>query len=413
MMFGMNSDGNHNMDGVTMMGIIQALRTGNAQIDMVIALCLPFALNFLITSSKQLYHWIIAWAIQRGLFAIRSPKLENRVITYKIMRDEYGDLINVDTDDDTKNAALLKAIRLYLHNVVRLELVDADLNLMYNEEKSTRARQDCESSRRNNTLADTMGQYSVVPAPPKEKFHPICNFSGSQIELMITENRESDENENQDENNNGNSSRRNKMKETVLQYHLRSKDGRAIDDFIEKAYQYYLSVLRANEDNSRYLLELKVPDGEGSSHVFKRYRLSEEKTFESLFFREKKSLLSLIDSFQARSGRYSIPGYPHKLGLLLHGPPGTGKTSLIKSLAQYCARSIINVPLSRISTNSELMSIFYSSQRRVEGQYAPCSLGFNDVIYVIEDVDAGELLDDRFARVSSISCSFHLCLPSF
>lgn len=324
----MNSDETPNMNGhhITTMGIVNALRTGNAQIDMVIALCLPFAINFLITSFKKVYEW----ALQRGFLASYkvSPKLDHRVITNKTTRDEHGELIT-DTDDDTHNSALLKAIRLYLHNVVKLRLKDADLDLMLNEDKSAVAREelfdDFECSNKSNTLADTMSKYNVVPSPPKEKYHKLGKFGDSKatIELMIVENQQQ---ENQDENNgNRPRSRRNKTKETMVQYHFRSEDGLAIDDFINKAYQYYLGVLRSNEDNSRYLYELKVTEEENTNHVFKRYRLSEEKTFASLFFREKDSLLTLIDNFLSRSGRYSIPGYPLKLGLLLHGPPGTGE----------------------------------------------------------------------------------------
>jgi chaperone BCS1 len=93
--------------------------------------------------------------------------------------------------------------------------------------------------------------------------------------------------------------------------------------------------------------------------VFKRYKLSDHKTFESLFFDEKEKLLAQVKHFQSKTGKYAVAGYPHKLGLLLHGPPGTGKTSLIKALAQHTGRSIVNVPLARITTNQELMDIMF------------------------------------------------------
>ncbi|KAG2436347.1 hypothetical protein HXX76_006656 [Chlamydomonas incerta] len=58
--------------------------------------------------------------------------------------------------------------------------------------------------------------------------------------------------------------------------------------------------------------------------VFKRYPLSNEKTFASFFHPAKSELLRLVEQFEGRQGRFAVPGYPHKLGLLLYGPPGTG-----------------------------------------------------------------------------------------
>jgi len=106
-------------------------------------------------------------------------------------------------------------------------------------------------------------------------------------------------------------------------------------------------------------------------------------------------LTGVLKHFKNKTGKYAIAGYPHKLGLLLHGPPGTGKTSLIKAMAQHTGRSIVNVPLARISTNQELMDIMFDQQYMVEGEEVPIKLSFKDVIFVMEDVDAASKVVQR------------------
>lgn len=88
---------------------------------------------------------------------------------------------------------------------------------------------------------------------------------------------------------------------------------------------------------------------------YKRYLLSDSKSFDALFFPEKPQLLKLVDDFMQTRGKFAIPGFPNKLGILLDGPPGTGKTSLIKALAIYLKRRIVSVSLEKVKTNQELM----------------------------------------------------------
>jgi len=110
----------------------------------------------------------------------------------------------------------------------------------------------------------------------------------------------------------------------------------------------------------------------------------------------KEDLIRLVDNFLEKKDKFAIRGFPHKLGLLLHGPPGTGKTSFIKCLAQYTGRNIVNVPLSRISTNQELMDIMFDQKYSVPGEDMPVRLSFAQVIYVIEDIDcASDIVHTR------------------
>ena len=75
----------------------------------------------------------------------------------------------------------------------------------------------------------------------------------------------------------------------------------------------------------------------------------------------------MIDDFRSVKGKFAFPGFPNKLRLLLHGPPGTGKTSLIKSIAHYTKRHIVEVALLKIGTNHGLLNNMFDLVFAVPG----------------------------------------------
>ncbi|KAJ0390162.1 hypothetical protein P43SY_011755 [Pythium insidiosum] len=138
----------------------------------------------------------------------------------------------------------------------------------------------------------------------------------------------------------------------------------------------------------------------------KRYVLGDDKTFDSLFFEGKASLLQLIEQFETRSGKFAIEGFPYKLSLLLHGPPGTGKTSLIKAIAAHTKRHIVSISLAKIKTNQELMDSMFDLRYKVDGLDLPVKMTFEDVVFVMEDIDcASSVVNAREPAARSRSSS--------
>lgn len=98
--------------------------------------------------------------------------------------------------------------------------------------------------------------------------------------------------------------------------------------------------------------------------------------------------MQLVQQFLKKEGKFGIAGFPNKLGLLLDGPPGTGKTSLIKALAHHTGRHIVSVNLARLETNRQLMDVLFDLVFPVEDGEFPLKMHFEEIIFVMEDIDA-------------------------
>jgi chaperone BCS1 len=156
-------------------------------------------------------------------------------------------------------------------------------------------------------------------------------------------------------------------------------------DRCQKDYEDYLGD-KLNE-NMYYFVYDKVYDDDGMKYGFRKLKFESSKTFDNVFFKEKEALQKRLDFFENNKDKYDKLGIPHTFGILMHGEPGTGKTSTIKAIANSTKRHIIAIPLYKIKDISVLMNLFLNVD--IDGVNVP----FNKRIYVIEEIDCNGLKD--------------------
>jgi len=175
--------------------------------------------------------------------------------------------------------------------------------------------------------------------------------------------------------------------------HSLDKLRKYVDDITEK----YLQNLKENRLNKKFIYSLyKVDtiDGENMYNCWKEYLFKSARIFDNVFFDNKKEFIEKIDFFMKQEKWYNDIGCPYSLGIGLHGPPGTGKTSLIKAIANYTNRHIILLSLKLIKTKKQLDEFFFEDTYNSDNEKK--SITFDKKIIVIEDIDCiGDIILKR------------------
>jgi chaperone BCS1 len=381
-----------NFQGIQMLGIINALKTGDPTMDTLIAMFLPFLITKLV--SHFAHHRQDEWF--STIVKFFSKRSYSRTISYTSSNhSNQGDASKFD--DESNNCFLVKAIQLYMHQHCEVDLDDADLDLTDMESMAVKDDDDAVQTVmtkrgvyniNTTSTAKMLERCKIIKKPVQSRWHQVGSFDGHLVHIWVKKTKSDSSNNDQKAQGNGNVA--NDSPSLSVEVRLKSGGSTSIDRFVEDAYSWFMSELKKLENNDRFFFDLKGFEGRGliKSPTFGKFKLGDGKTFDSLFSQQCRSLLTIVDQFESKSGKYAVAGYPHKLGLLLHGLPGTGKTSLIKALAHYTRRHIVSVPISRIATNQDLTTLFFNTKYTVPGSPKASQLGPHQVIFVLEDVDA-------------------------
>ena len=200
------------------------------------------------------------------------------------------------------------------------------------------------------------------------------------------------------ENNNYDNNEKNRKLETenitiiIYSYRKSVQELRYYIDDITSKFIYDIENIRNNKkyiytylgknDNDRYSRD-SWDDERCHVNYWEECEFISNRNFENLFFKDKYCLIDKLNYFINNKDWYDKEGHPYTFGIGLHGPPGTGKTSVIKCIANKLNRNIIIIPLSKIKTQREFNNCYFE---KVYNRFNS-DINFHDKIIVFEDID--------------------------
>lgn len=133
-----------------------------------------------------------------------------------------------------------------------------------------------------------------------------------------------------------------------------------------------------------------VYNGAPPSIAFNMTPFHTNKHLTNVYGPQFKLIRNRVEFFMQHPEWYKEKGIPYTLGILIHGPPGSGKTSCIKAISNATKRHIVNMYLTEHTTKTQLRNLFYDDKLTIEksnGTNEVLTIPCDKRIYVIEDID--------------------------
>lgn len=151
-----------------------------------------------------------------------------------------------------------------------------------------------------------------------------------------------------------------------------------IDGAIVRYNELLLTIMK-----EQHIFVLHKYDTDVDKIVYQEIPFQTTKTFTSMFFDQKDTIIRAIDNFTNNVDEYKRLGIPHTLGFMFHGIKGASKTSCAKSIAKYTKRHVVIIPMRRIKDIDMLKRVFLDKE--INGVVIPNSKR----LYVFEEIDCG------------------------
>uniref|UniRef100_A0A6C0I2Q4 AAA+ ATPase domain-containing protein n=1 Tax=viral metagenome TaxID=1070528 RepID=A0A6C0I2Q4_9ZZZZ len=193
-----------------------------------------------------------------------------------------------------------------------------------------------------------------------------------------------------------------KAEQIVITLYSYTTSVNVIKDYVNSITMAYLKAIELERKPKRFVYTLQTTKYVNRlQECWCETPFDTNRTFQNMFFDGKVAILEKIQFFLENKAWYDKMGIPYTLGIGLSGPPGTGKTSFIKALANLTDRHIIIISLQLIKTRKQLYEVWNECQYNTDNKKN--GIPFSEKIIVIEDIDcAGDIILKRdYKRVKN------------